>query len=189
MIPLHDIQALCAGKSVAIVGNSARLLDQTHGPRIDASDVVVRMNHGYPRAHTRPATGSRTDIWACSFNNKPLQARELPLFDPVYVLSLPADKRHIHDALRPRLHLDAPEHVRELRETLGGNWPSTGALAVHFFLDTVNVCGSITLFGYDHFQTPNFFQTRKRANHDRHSPQAERRYVEDLTCRGKVAVM
>lgn len=45
---VDQIGNLCAGKRVALVGNSPSIMLHEHGPEIDAHDVVVRMNGGVP---------------------------------------------------------------------------------------------------------------------------------------------
>ena len=59
--PRNKLADLTAGKSVALVGNSIKLLDAGLGDEIDSHDVVIRMNRGLPNAYD--SIGSKTTIW------------------------------------------------------------------------------------------------------------------------------
>lgn len=51
------------GKSVAIVCNSPEILDTAFGDQIEAHDVVIRMNRGFPNEEAHyDAIGRRTDV-------------------------------------------------------------------------------------------------------------------------------
>jgi hypothetical protein len=53
-------------KSVALVGNSMALFDQSYGEEIDSHDVVVRMNKAamlLNRFDAAKSHGKRTDVW------------------------------------------------------------------------------------------------------------------------------
>lgn len=59
-----SLSEFVAGKSVSLVGNSARILREKPGNKIDAADVVIRMNRGLPMVTDASAVGSRTTVWA-----------------------------------------------------------------------------------------------------------------------------
>lgn len=62
------------GKSVALVGNAASLLDQGKAAEIDAHDIVIRINMGLPEVLGATRVGRKTDIW--------VTARYFPEVDP-----------------------------------------------------------------------------------------------------------
>lgn len=58
------LSELVADRSVALVGNSSRILRDRPGKIIDRAEVVIRMNRGLPGVIDKHAIGYRTDIWA-----------------------------------------------------------------------------------------------------------------------------
>ena len=182
-ISFAEIQAYCRGKRLAIVGNSSLLLEREDGARIDACDLVVRMNHGYPRASTLRATGSRTDIWVCSFNDRARQISERDLFKARYILRLQPDRAHLDPRLEPDVYVQEPIDYDELRRQLGGEFPSTGCMAIWFFLERVGALADVQLFGFDFFQRPNFDRVGRAPFHDVHNPEVERRFLTELVAK------
>ena len=55
LIELESLVPFFDRKSVAIVGNDARILERRDGPEIDRHDIVIRMNLGLPKKSTSPA--------------------------------------------------------------------------------------------------------------------------------------
>ena len=52
------------GKTVAVVGNAASIIQQKYGDEIDSVDVVVRINRGgYRFPQYRKQMGTRIDVW------------------------------------------------------------------------------------------------------------------------------
>ncbi|HEX9900066.1 MAG TPA: glycosyltransferase family 29 protein [Candidatus Methylomirabilis sp.] len=61
--PDAEFAALLTGKRVALVGPAPTVQGSGQGPRIDAHDVVVRLNHAVPiPPNLRPDVGTRTEV-------------------------------------------------------------------------------------------------------------------------------
>lgn len=58
------------GKTIAVVGNAASLIQQSYGKEIDQAEVVVRINRGgYRFIEYSKQMGNRLDVW-CMQNSK-----------------------------------------------------------------------------------------------------------------------
>jgi hypothetical protein len=61
---VQSLVDLVAGRSVALVGNSQRILQDKPAKQIDSADCVIRINRGLPQIIDPTAVGERTTIWA-----------------------------------------------------------------------------------------------------------------------------
>lgn len=59
-----SLSSVVRNMSIALVGNSRRILTEKPGRRIDSADFVIRMNRGLPGLIDPNAIGMRTDLWA-----------------------------------------------------------------------------------------------------------------------------
>ena len=64
MVSLEQLKRYCAGKTIIIVGNSSKILNNNHGKLIDNYDIVVRINKGYLYRHNiySDKIGNKTNI-------------------------------------------------------------------------------------------------------------------------------
>lgn len=137
---LNALKSLLTGKNVAIVGNSIRVLEKAQGAEIDAHDIVIRFNKGFPN----DKVGHKTDILflACT-----LTEEELRRFNAK------------HTVRRSKLcqnNCDFKiEKVDMARLKQNGAQPSTGFLAVDFALGCN--CKTIDLYGFDFFKNPTYY--------------------------------
>lgn len=137
---LNALKPLLNGQKVAIVGNSSQVLKKAQGKAIDAHDVVIRFNKGFPNEKV----GYKTDILflACT-----LTAEELKRYNAKYTVR------------RSKLCQNEcnfkVSKIDRARLKQNGAQPSTGYLAVDFALGCN--CKKIDLYGFDFFQNPTYY--------------------------------
>ena len=137
---LNALKPFLNGQKVAIVGNSSNILKNTQGKAIDAHDVVIRFNKGFPNEKV----GYKTDILflACTLTNE-----ELKRYNAKYTVR------------RSKLCKNEcnfkVSKIDRARLKQNGAQPSTGYLAVDFALGCN--CKSIDLYGFDFFQNPTYY--------------------------------
>ncbi len=159
--------------SVAIVGNARSLSNQTHGPSIDACDIVIRM-HAAPLPN--PESHGTKTTWL---------ALGMPVAQSIIVDRAPsrllwmAKKRK---RVRPRiatakgfyLHPKSDWDALALRLNAP---PTTGAMLID--LVARSDAKSINLFGFDFF-TSLSLSGRRTAAQVPHDFAAEKQFVTDL---------
>ena len=79
---IEGIKKYCEDKSIIIVGNSTSILNKKLGDFIDSHDIVIRINHGFPRKQFVESTGKKTNIWTFCFWNVQIQKKEYSIFNP-----------------------------------------------------------------------------------------------------------
>lgn len=148
------------GLDIVLVGNSAHLLEQQMGSVIDAFPVVVRMNRGY--THTlegepinEKALGVRTDYWGCSlkdhFSNASNHFKDAPC---IFV------NCKLYDKI-PSYHpagfiFNNKENYYAFKNDYPHDRPSTGLLMIDFLLRSCANVGSLTLIGFDFFESESW---------------------------------
>lgn len=143
---LEPLKKLLKNKTVAIVGNSQKILSEKHGAEIESHDIVIRFNKGFPQGKPE-ALGKRTDILflACTLSNL-----ELKIFNVTYTV-----KRS--NLCQNACNFDVSKYDRcSLKQ--GRANPSTGFLAINFALSTD--CKSIDLYGFDFFKSPTYYNPK-----------------------------
>lgn len=143
---LEPLKKLLKNKTVAIVGNSQKILNEKHGAEIESHDIVIRFNKGFPQGGP-DALGKRTDILflACTLSNI-----ELKIFNATYTV-----KRS--NLCQNACDFDVSKYDRcSLKQ--GRANPSTGFLAINFALSTE--CKSIDLYGFDFFKSPTYYNPK-----------------------------
>jgi hypothetical protein len=158
------------GKSIAIVGNAASLLDHKHGALIDQHEIVTRMNMGFPINPT--AQGTRCDLWCFSSFRATLQAPQ-GFFAPRLVWMSPKFRGQPGHAVD--CYYYPISYWRKLRRQLGAR-PSVGAMTI----DLVSHAQprQVTVIGFDFNRSKTFYETRTVPSP--HDFQAEERYVTKL---------
>lgn len=143
---LEPLKKLLKNKTVAIVGNSEKILKEKHGAEIEAHDIVIRFNKGFPQAAPE-ALGKRTDILflACTLSNV-----ELKIFNATYTV-----KRS--NLCQNACNFDVSK-IDRISLKQGASLPSTGFMAINFALSTE--CKSIDLYGFDFFKSPTYYNPK-----------------------------
>ena len=140
---LIPIKNLIRNKSVAIVGNSTKILEKTQGAEIDKHDVVIRFNKGFPSLNPQ-ALGKRTDIafLACTLSNKEVQE-----FGDAYTIRRSSLCQNICN-----FNLSSLDR-RQLKQ--GGAQASTGFVAINLALSAG--AKNIDLYGFDFFKSRTYY--------------------------------
>lgn len=137
---LNSLKPLLEGKNVAIVGNSSKILEKSQGKEIDAHDIVIRFNKGFPKKEV----GYKTDLLflACT-----LTPEEMKSYNARYTIRRSKLCQNICN-----FSLVASDRMR-LKQL--NSQPSTGYLAVDFALGCN--CKKIDLYGFDFFKSPTYY--------------------------------
>ena len=173
---MQRLEALMAGKSVAIVGNAQSLLDQDFGAEIDEHDHVVRINLGLPLRLPRDACGERTTLWATA-RYWPLWPCDEMLFMKLTLLGdqhweefRKATPTHIAMTRWPR------EYEAECRQFVGAD-PGTG-IRLLWWLKKKCRPRIVQVYGMDCWRTVSHWSGKK--NTANHVPELERIAMEKL---------
>lgn len=167
---LNTLKPLLEGKKVAIVGNSSQVLKKSQGKEIDAHDIVIRFNKGFPK----PEVGYKTDLLflACT-----LTAEELKRYNARYTVR------------RSKLCQNECDFrvtsIDRARLKQNGAQPSTGYLAVDFALGCN--CQSIDLYGFDFFQNPTYYNPEGYKT--KHSGNGEQARILELQKAGLIKIL
>ncbi len=170
---LKDVLEELRGKRVAIVGNARALADTDHGERIDASDLVIRINRA-PRP-SAISHGTRTDWLALATSLDRQQARAI---GPSRVLWMSHKRKRLPLwALESdRFYLHPTSEFSTLRDKIGAP-PTTGLMMIALAVESN--AAAIDLYGFDFFASLSLTGSRSAAEVP-HDFDGEAAYVEDL---------
>lgn len=162
-----------AGRHVALVGNARSLAQGALGERIDAADLVIRLNAApisSPLSH-----GRRTDWIACSM---PLTDEVLTTRAPSRVLWMTRKRKRLpHDlAHRPGFYLHPRPMAQTLADALGAP-PTTGMMVIDLL--ALSQARRIELYGFDFFSSLSLSGRRTAADVP-HDFAAEKAWVDRL---------
>lgn len=171
--PTTEIDALLAGKSVALVGNARRAGPSGQGTAIEAADLVIRLNAApMPSVESH---GQRTDLLALAVA---LSAADLARIRPGRILWMSHKRKRLpwHVAHSPGFHLPGLDRFDRLKQVLGAP-PSTGLMMIDLLAGSQ--AKEIALYGFDFFASLSL-SGRRKADQVPHDFAAERRFVETL---------
>lgn len=135
--------------SILLVGNGPSLHGRDIGMYVDAFPVVVRFNEFV----ATPALGARTTVWCLSDHvavTRPTLAREAERTLCVVATASPHARSdsEVRRAMRRRRNAT----IHRATRTSATTWPSTGILALEYFL-THHPTSPVFVCGFDHFAT------------------------------------
>lgn len=188
---------LCAGKSVAIVGNSENVTEYEVGEIIDSYDIVVRMNKFNTGPEYEKYTGTKTNIYVTCFWDKVLHPpsivgetniqhiiSSIPCHPCAFFPDYQEYKRNMKKAydigwqriLQGTITYPSPEYYDQIGSFVGRR-PSTGLIALCWFLDYVDFSDLYATglsFGENklHYNQENYKGVGPGKKH--HNPYAER---------------
>ena len=164
------------GQNVAIIGNSRALAQGSAGDRIDASDLVIRINRApMPSAISH---GSKTSWLALSTS---LSRAQASLINPDRILWMSHKRKRLPYwvARRPGFFLYPHTEFHTLSDRLGAP-PTTGAMIIDFVVSST--AASIDLYGFDFFSSLSLTGRRTAAQLP-HDFAAEKAWVQALADR------
>lgn len=163
-------------KSVAIVGNARALEQAQFGARIDAADIIIRINRApmpAPESH-----GSRTDWLALATS---LSREDALRIKPRRYLWMSHKRKRLQPyvAQSDGFYLHPLDDWKKLGAELGAP-PSTGAMIID--LVACSRAKSVALYGFDFFASRSL-SGRRRADQVPHDFAAEAAWVQTLASR------
>lgn len=171
--PQDGLLDALADRDVALVGNARALAEGTLGERIDAADVVIRINRApmpAPEIH-----GTRTDWLGLATS---LPAADRARLSPGRILWMSPKRKRLdwETAHSPGFYLHPlPDH-QALKDALGAE-PSTGAMLIDLLLRSH--LARLTLYGFDFFASQSLSGSRS-AEQVPHDFAAEAEWVNTL---------
>jgi hypothetical protein len=169
------------GRTVAVVGNSERILDRADGADIDAHDVVIRFNLAWPARRPR-STGARTTHMSVGRREYGTDATWQRL---QAVLRVHPETTFFSAKGDPaRWPPDAEWPLPMLPDELFGEWkafvatdkdPTAGATLLYFLLTRCRP-GRITLYGCDGLRSRVWYKRQREVHSPCHSPSAEQAF-------------
>jgi len=181
---MNSFQEIVVKKKIALVGNASSIFDFKNGSRIDACDVVIRMNAGFIK--NPDSQGKKTDILALSLA---LNVEDIVKeFNPKLVIWA-TSKRNLMPQNYKNNFFNFCLHPLiiwfKLRIRLNAR-PSTGAIMVNYL---TKYCDSdkIELFGFDFFKTKTFYNQIHHIGP--HAPSKEEKFFKNLIFSGRIQNM
>lgn len=174
--PAAHLAALLDGKSVALVGNARNPGPPGQGARIEAADLVIRVNTA--PIPDRASHGARTDILASAVR---LSAAQLSRIQPGRILWMSHKRKRLTWAVARSkgFHLPSLAGFERLKADLGAP-PSTGLMMIDLLARST--ARDIALYGFDFFASKSNSGGRSAAQVP-HDFAAERAFVETLLAR------
>jgi hypothetical protein len=174
--PLSSLAAEVRGRHVALVGNARALASARQGRRIDAADLVIRINRApmpSPQSH-----GTRTDWLALATSIGRPDRRRIGASRHLW-MSHKRKRLPFAVALSEGFYLHPLQPYRDLEQRIGAP-PTTGLMLVDM-LSRMEPA-SVTLYGFDFMQSLSLTGSRTAAQVP-HDFAAEKALVEALTAR------
>jgi hypothetical protein len=185
---MNSIKQYCNNKTIAIVGNSSKILNTKFGKIIDDHDIVVRMNHA-PRYMKQYAdsVGTKTTIMSYGISNLSIAKQVQGMCNPVYSLFLIRCNGEIKDYsvyhnFKNPVHGTIDEY-RELKAMFETFKPSTGSVTINYFIKNINF-SKINLYGFDFFNSSSTIKKNEFGsyNYKDHNGQLESAYINSILC-------
>jgi hypothetical protein len=151
------------GKTIAVVGNAASLVQQSYGKEIDRADVVVRINRGgYRFTEFSRQMGNRLDVW-CMQNSK----QNHMYFNKPHTRSVRKMQMDTIDVSPQFVDLVDLVFSDEDRKSLDSNLPkkSSTGLRVLYYIKKQNP-KKVFVYGFDWKQSYSWHERRKCIAHD-----------------------
>lgn len=173
----HDsLMAELEGKSVALVGNARSLAQGAFGTRIDAADLVIRINRApMPSARSH---GTRTDWLALATSIGPA---DMARVRPSRVLWMSHKRKRLPwgVATSPGFYLHPLVEFQRLNAALGAP-PTTGLMMIDLL--AASRLANLSLYGFDFFASLSLTGSRT-ADQVPHDFAAEARLVAEMMAR------
>lgn len=185
-------------KEIIIIGNAPFDKNKKVGKLIDSFEKVVRFN-SFTTENFESCRGSKTSEWIVSDTHCLLlkkmflkQCKKMP--DVKVNIILPYVFKNNITKLNNQLPQDIIQKCNILvqdeditvdkKYNFGRKWPSTGILAIYYYLNLYDV---IYITGFNHFdpkeKTIHYYENRKQIGHQHN---LEKKIVDDLVKEGRI---
>lgn len=181
------------GKSIILVGNSEKILKKQNGKRIDSHDIVVRFNLAANTFHNydEKFVGRKFDFWVYAMKNYVRCKRtynEIKI-QPKKIIRYGNSEGFPESKLKENslfLGLDIKREVKEFLDIQ--KHPSTGIVFLYYLLHHCNP-SSITLTGFDSFDSKNFYTDKKLKCDKWHDINNEKNYLKSLINNNSISMI
>lgn len=181
---MNELRQLLADRTIAVVGNSERILEREDGTLIDGHDIVLRMNLGLPDLKvgntrvSRTAVGYRTDIWATARywpNVLPKECKAI-----IWMKRTKLGKEELSTLMASQPHCPVyvwPQHLEdEVRNFVGAD-PGTG-IRILYWLKRHCYMRAINTFGMDCWEANSHWSGHGPTRN--HKPSLEKKAMTEL---------
>jgi len=152
---LEELFYYTQGKDICLIGNSKTVLDTPKD--IDNYDIVCRINQAFPEEDKyRDKIGTKTDVLFLGsiFKNTKHILTPFKVWSTGRYMGIKEEGAILF----------GDEALEDLRKELGSN-PSTGCIAFYFIYKYL-AFKSLTLFGFDFYETESWERKEIFGNHD-----------------------
>jgi len=169
------------GRTISVVGNSERILDNEWGEQIDAADLVVRFNWALPNPDNASKIGTRCSfmVTANSIAKRERRSGSMNEFRSVWPEAIlvgrsPSQFLHYHFSTR----------LIEKSRLVVRAEPSSGILAL-FFMSNECAPEKVSVFGFDGLQSRVWYRSGPKHS-NRHRKNGEARALQILDRNPKI---
>ena len=179
------ISDLLSGKKVAIIGNAESFYNKDWSEQLKEYDVIVRINAGICLTEEQKAkTTDRCDIYFDRYEGEyASKLQEVNTCeDPKLILINRPEKKNLaklYKTTDPRVYYLTRELVAHAKNVINGEPPTMG-LRVFMLLCDIGNFSELALFGFDFFETPDFYDGKTHILEDKniiHNPKEEKAYI------------
>lgn len=176
----HDVEKslrqLIDNKSVAIVGNAKKLLNQSYGKDIDSHDVVIRINKGFTLSKDvryEKTHGNKTNIVMV---NLVRSINNFPKYEKVPYKIIQTTSCNPSGPFESLVEFSCRETmIRPLLDSFSPAKPTTGLRVLHV-VSLLNPL-SVSVFGFDWKQeSPSFYGSNDNWHTEGHDYLKEKEY-------------
>ena len=178
---MQQLADLVAGKTVALVGNAASLLEQDKAQQIDDHDIVIRINLGLPLKINPSKLGRKHDVWVTAryWGARTNPDVQLMVFMKLTVIG-DRDWEHFQGEKdrRPPMIRWPVDLADECIDYCGCD-PGCG-LRILWFLKKHCEPKAVDIYGMDCWETPSTWSSK--FNTPNHNPSKEKEVIQKLLC-------
>ena len=182
---MDDFIELVKNKNVLLVGNGSSVLKHDYSKDIDSYEFVIRFNYGIREHRKYPNSGKKADAWFYTIWNpkKCIGVWKSLKHKPKHCIRHAGEPVNIGEH---QYHIPT-EFRNKLNASLNypkGKLASTGLCAIHYLVEYCDT-KSITLIGFDSFNTSNYY-SHANTGRIRHLADVERAYINKLFKENKI---
>jgi len=182
---MKEFANLVKNKNVLLVGNGSSVLEKDYSKAIDSYEFVIRFNYAIEEFHKFQYCGKKIDAWFYSIKDS---QRCISVYNNAKIKAKHCI-RHDYDPINIgeyQYHIPKPFR-RKFNESLNLVMPkkaSTGLCAINYLIEYCNT-KSITLIGFDSFNTGNYYNKKNIAS-KWHKGDVEKTYINKLRSENKI---